>query len=126
MGLVIETGLIETALVAFLIFASALALVASMERILGRPIPNLRYSRPVHRNRAFLGVPVAMAVVVIFMFSSPCNDCGVIGGSITAFVFSGTAGWIVFAALLIIASGCRSVGRVVRMLRVRIFHLFEK
>ena len=42
-----------------------LVVLASLERILGRPIPRLRYSKPVPRQRVFFIVPMFMIVALI-------------------------------------------------------------
>jgi hypothetical protein len=42
-----------------------LVVLASMERILGRPIPSLKYSKPVPKQRVFIVVPIFMIVALI-------------------------------------------------------------
>ena len=42
-----------------------LVVLASLERFMGRPIPRLKYSRPVRQQRVFFFVPMFMIVVLI-------------------------------------------------------------
>ena len=46
---------------AFIVLAAVIAVTMSLERTLGRPIPNLPESLPVRRNRAYIGVLICMA-----------------------------------------------------------------
>jgi lysylphosphatidylglycerol synthetase-like protein (DUF2156 family) len=93
----------------FIALASACAVVAGLERILGRPIPRLRHSPPIRRNRAFVAVPAVMIVVFSWllygMLREPgCSDCTPgwrIYFTSEAFGFSGAVGWVVFALILV-------------------------
>lgn len=42
-----------------------LVVLASLERILGRPIPRFKYSKPVPKQRVFIVVPTFMIVALI-------------------------------------------------------------
>ena len=46
----------------FILLAAVIAVTMSLERTLGRPIPNLPDSLPVRRNRAYIGVLIFMAI----------------------------------------------------------------
>lgn len=109
-----DTSLWGMALVCGLIVLGSLcAVIASLERILGRPIPRFRYSRPVRKNRVFVAVPVSMAVVfsviLSLMLPARCYHCSdaqwIMQSSGVAIGFSGIVGWLVFAVLL--AGGSR-------------------
>jgi hypothetical protein len=94
---------------AFIVFAGVLVVIMSLERILGRPIPPLRDSLPVIRNRAFSVVLIAMAasfyVVLSAILARPvCYDgCGYSYAELSILAFSSSAaiGWVVFAVLWI-------------------------
>jgi hypothetical protein len=113
---------------AFIVFGAACAVIASLERILGRPIPRLRYSRPILKNRTFVIVPVVMAAVFLWMLSNVlpmriCSHCtpeyawqslpAIMIGAIFAFGLSGIAGWIAFAVILIASFSLRLIARVI-------------
>ena len=106
--------------------SSALALVASLQRILGRSIPRLRYSPPVPRNRAYYAVPITMTIgfsclLLILLRSQVCAHCNytyawqnpvyTVQSFILALGFSGVVGWIVFAGILISNSIFRLISR---------------
>ena len=111
----------------FIVLGAACAVIASLERIFGRPIPRLRYSRPILKNRAFLVVPVVMAVVFLWILSKTlpmriCSHCtpeyawqslpAIMMDLIFACGLSGVAGWITFAVILIASLGLRLLARV--------------
>src|ERR1039457_1084836 len=57
---------------AFIVLAAVLAIVISLERTLGRPIPKLRESRPLQRKRGYSAVVVCMVAsfsLVIYAMS---------------------------------------------------------
>jgi hypothetical protein len=91
----------------FLFFASICAVIASLERILGRPIPKLRHSRAIRRNRLFWMVPISMAAVIgwilhkTFAMPSAWQNLGY-ATSISMFLIAvaGAVGWIVYFVLL--------------------------
>jgi hypothetical protein len=100
---------------AFFALAATLAMVASLERILGRPIPQLRNSRPVSKNRLFWAVPILMVVVIAWLWPRVvtrivCSHCfqphlwqqthGIAFGSMLLLGFSGAVGWIAYYLLL--------------------------
>jgi hypothetical protein len=110
----------------FIVFASALAVIVSLERVLGRPIPRLRDSHPVRRNRAFSTVLFAMAWVFPWMLIAMlrlqvCSHCTyrygwqnpvwVVESTIMAMGFSGAVGWIVYAVVWVASSSVRLVSR---------------
>jgi len=47
---------------AFIVLAAVIAVTMSLERTLGRPIPNLPESLPVRRNRTYIGVLICMVI----------------------------------------------------------------
>jgi hypothetical protein len=111
---------------AFIVFASALVVIVSLERILGRAIPRLRQSRPVRQNRAFAAVLFAMVWVFPWMLLSMlrlqvCSHCTyrygwenpvwVVESTIMAVGFSGAVGWMVYAVVWIASSSLRLVSR---------------
>ncbi|MDP8980154.1 MAG: hypothetical protein M3O35_06150 [Acidobacteriota bacterium] len=111
---------------AFIVLASACAVIASLERILGRPIPRLRYSRPVRRNRAFAAVLFAMAWVYPWMLIAMlrmqvCSHCTysrgwqnpawILESAVMALGFSSVVGWMVYAVVWIASSSLRLVAR---------------
>src|SRR5436309_1166469 len=100
---------------ALLLFASMCAVVASLERILGRPIPKLRHSRAIRRNRLFWMVPISMATVIVWILPrtfamNVCSHCSkpyawqhldsATWISILLTAFGGAVGWIVYFVLL--------------------------
>ena len=102
------------AILAFMVFASSCAVIAALERILGRPIPQLRFSRRVRRNRIFAAVPICMFAVFVLLFvallrARVCSHCvrpyawQSLGPILQSFVFSasfsGAIGWIIFGVL---------------------------
>jgi hypothetical protein len=104
---------------AFFALAATMAITASLERILGRPVPRLRYSRAVSKNRLFWAVPVLMAAIVVWLLPralsmASCSRCsefyvwkrlqGVASVSMLVFGVSGAAGWIVYYSLLLSVS----------------------
>ena len=107
----------------FFAVASILAIVASMERILGRPIPRLRYSRSVTKNRVFWAVPLLMAAAIVWFWTkvaampacSHCSQPQVWHWSLMLEVmgFGGAVGWIVYYLLLL----CALVARLSRLAR---------
>jgi len=118
------------AVFAFIVLAAAIAVIMSLERVLGRPIPKLRDSLPVRRNRAFAIVPISMtaslALLISQMFDkvtidkatpSDCADCawqtllGMFGFFLLALALSGAIGWIVYAALWATNKGWRLIAR---------------
>jgi hypothetical protein len=117
-------SMLKVPVFAFIVLAATLAIIMSLERILGRPIPNLRGSCPVRRNRAFAFVLVCMAaslclVLPLILQVSVCSDCDypfawhhplvIAEFSIMALAFSGVIGWIVFAALSIVSASSRII-----------------
>jgi hypothetical protein len=106
----------------FIAFAATLAVIASLERTLGRPLPRLRYSRMVPKNRVFWAVPVLMAAVIVWLlpkfFAMPaCSHClkpyvwqhpyQAVGFSMFVLGFSGAVGWIVYYLLMLSVSVVR-------------------
>jgi hypothetical protein len=104
---------------AFFALAATMAIIASLERILGRPVPRLRYSRAVSKNRLFWAVPVLMGAIVVWLLPralsmASCSHCsepyvwkhsqGVASVSMLVFGVSGAAGWIVYYSLLLSVS----------------------
>ena len=95
----------------FFTLAAILAVIASLERILGRPIPRLRDSRSVTKNRAFWAVPILMAAVSAWLWSkvvtmtacSHCSQTHRAARSVMLVVlgFGGAVGWIVYYLLLL-------------------------
>jgi hypothetical protein len=51
----------------FFSLAAILAVIASLERILGRSIPRLRNSRTISKSRLFWAVPILMAAVLAWV-----------------------------------------------------------
>ena len=111
-----------------MVLGAVCAIIASLERILGRPIPRLRYSRPVRKNRAFAIVPLVMVMVFswalfAFLRMQVCDHCtypyawqratAIIGSLVMAFGLSGAVGWIVFAVVLIASLSMRLAARLV-------------
>jgi hypothetical protein len=114
----------------FFALAAILAMIASLERILGRPIPRLRNSRPVPKNRAFWAVPILMAAVIAWFWPRVvtmivCSHCSqphlwqqthwVAWSSMFVFGFSGAVGWIVYFLLLLCALVVRLILRLTRV-----------
>jgi len=110
----------------FIVLAAALATIMSLERTLGRPIPQLRDSLPVPRNRAFAAVIVCMVVsffltlrvisekVAFWTNAHAWQDLIELAEySILALAFSGAIGWIVFAALSIASASWRIICRYI-------------
>ena len=112
--------------VAVIVLALVCAVVASLQRILGRSIPRFRHSPPVPRNRVYYAVPITMAIgfswlLLILLRTQVCAHCTYtyawesplwFGQSfILALGFSGVLGWIVFAAILITNSIFRLISR---------------
>jgi hypothetical protein len=111
---------------AIIVVAAVLAIIISLERTLGRPIPILRNSLPVKRNRGYFVVLVAMGasfyvVLSAFLTRPICYDgCGysyawenplkLLEVSIMALAFSGGTGWVVFALL----SAASASGQIMR------------
>jgi len=109
-----------------IVLATVLEIVISLERALGRPIPRLRDSLPVERNRGYFVVLVVMVasfyvVLSAFLARPICYDgCGysyawenplkLLEVSIMALAFSGGAGWVFFALL----SAASASGRIIR------------
>ena len=108
---------------AFFALAAMLAVIASLEKILGRPIPRLRHSRPVSKNRVFWAVPAMMAAVIVWLWPRlammiACSHCiqphlwqqtdGIVEISIFVLGLSAAAGWIVYYLLLL----CTLVARL--------------
>ncbi len=111
---------------AIVLVASVCVVTMSLERILGRPIPNLQGSQPIRMNRAFTAVPVMMVVVFSWtlrgiLYKDICSDCAypyawqrpvrLMEDSFVALAFSSAAGWIIFAGLLTVSSGLRLIWR---------------
>jgi hypothetical protein len=105
------------AIFVFIIVASSCAVIAGLERILGRPIPQLRFSPRVRRNRIFAAVLICMSVVFLLLFvgllrSRICSHCDrpfgwqspgwTLEALVLAFGFSGATGWIIFGVLCIV------------------------
>src|SRR5678809_767834 len=95
----------------FFLFASVCAVIASLERILGRPIPQLRHSRAIQRNRVFWVVPISIAAVIAWLLPKAltltvCSHCSepyawqhldsVMWISTLTTGFGGAVGWIVY------------------------------
>lgn len=80
-------------------------IVATLERVWGRPIPQGRHSRAVMRNRAYVAVPLAMAafgwtLVRLWLAGPGLEECGAhremlwcLGGLLGLMAM---AGWIVY------------------------------
>ena len=83
-----------------MVFLSMAPVWASLEHILGRSIPRLRYSPAVKRNRVYVAVPVVMGVVWWFLVDEFCpgNEhhhwCAWYGLD-----YSAALGWIVYVGL---------------------------
>jgi hypothetical protein len=103
----------------FMTFASACAVMASLERLLGRPIPRFARSRAVRQNRAFAAVLIAMVMAFSLLLNSllhvvVCSHCSkpyawqystwIFFDAVVAFCFNVGVGWIVFAILLSITT----------------------
>lgn len=120
------------AVYAFIALAATIAVIMSLERVLGRPIPKLRNSLPVPRNRAFAFVPIFMAasfaLVILMMFDKVTLDkitpsdsdssawqtpLAILYISVVALAFSGAIGWIIFAALWVANKGWRLIARLI-------------
>jgi len=112
---------------AFFVLAAIVAIVASLERVLGRPFPRLRHSPTLRKNRAFWAVPVLMAATVawllpLFLAMNACSDCShphmwqhpawVVWISTFALGISAVVGWLVYYALLISTSVARLLLRL--------------
>jgi len=117
----------------FIVFAAAIAVIMSLERVLGRPIPKLQNSLTVRRNRAFAIVPISMAasfaVALSMMFDRvtfdklmpsdcayPCvwlTPLAILRISLMVLAFSGAIGWLFFAALWVTSKGWRLVARYI-------------
>ena len=106
----------------FFTFAATLAVLASLERTLGRPLPRLRYSRMVPKSRVFWTVPVLMTAVIIWLLAKPfampaCSHCSkpyvwqqpylALGSPMFVLGLSGAVGWIVYYLLLLSVSVIR-------------------
>ena len=113
---------------AFIVLATVVAVIMSLERMLGRPIPKLRNSLPVRRNRAFALVLVSMiasfALALPRLLEMPiCDHCkepyawqsplAIVEFSIIALAFSGAVRWIVYTALWVTSQGWRLISRYV-------------
>lgn len=108
---------------AFIVLAAAIAVIMSLERVLGRPIPKLQNSPMVRRNRAFTVVPISMVTSFAFAFftifdlnimtssdtdpSAWQTPLAILYISILALAFSGAIGWIIFATLWVTSKGWR-------------------
>jgi hypothetical protein len=88
-----------------------LVAMASLERTWGRPIPRLKYSKPLRRQRFFCIVPVLMVVVWIGMMglllqTRTCSHCPapyvrqnpvqIVEASVVATAFAGGSGFALF------------------------------
>ena len=115
------------ALYAFLMVGACFAIIASWERMLGRPILGLLGSRAVRRNRAFAIVLAVMTVLFLWTLIGAlrmqvCSHCDypyawqhparILESLVMAFGVSGAAGWIVFAMVSVACSGVRFIARV--------------
>jgi hypothetical protein len=124
----ITTTVIMVPVVAFIFLAVTLAFIISLERTLGRPIPKLRDSLPVPRNRSFAAVPVCMAVSFFLIVRAISqseklavwthehtwqNIIAMLALSLIALAASGVIGWIVFAALWVTSSSWRFIFRYI-------------
>jgi len=109
------TLLAALAIIVFFLFASVCAVIASLERILARPIPQLRHSRAIRRNRLFWVVPISMTAVIAWLSRrtfdvTVCSHCNEpyawqhfdstiwLAALLTG--FGGAVGWIVYFVLL--------------------------
>lgn len=72
---------------------------ASLERVLGRPIPRLRYSPAVKRNRVFVAVPVVMGAVWWFLVDVLCRGQGGNWCEWYGLDYAAVLGWIVYVGL---------------------------
>jgi hypothetical protein len=115
----------------FFALAAVLAIIASLERILGRPIPRLRHSRAVSKNRTFWAVPILMVAVTTRLWFRDltmiaCSHCSppyvwqhprlAALSLMVTLGFSGAVGWIVYFLLLICALVARLFFRPARIL----------
>jgi hypothetical protein len=114
---------------AFVILAAVIAVIMSLERTLGRPIPKLRESLPVRRNRGYIGVLICMAlsfyIALAGILQKPwCYDgcpspyswsnvVAILEFSIIALAVSASIGWIVFATLSITSASWRIISRYI-------------
>ena len=114
---------------AFIVLAAAIAVIMSLERVLGRPIPKLQNSPMVRHNRAFTVVPISMVTSFAFAFftifdlnimtssdtdpSAWQTPLAILYISILALAFSGAIGWIIFAALWVTSKGWRLMARYI-------------
>jgi hypothetical protein len=104
------------------ISGTLLVAMASLERTWGRPIPRLKYSKPVRRQRFFCTVPVLMVVVWIGMMGSllqtrTCSHCPapyvyqdftqVVGASVVATAFAGGSGFALFVIVWLFCAAWR-------------------
>lgn len=106
-------GHVSNWLLLFIAVASSLALIASLEPILGRPFPQFHFSRPVRRSRLFLIVPLSMGAVfwlveITMLQTSGCNDCSTpliwqrIEETALALGCSAAVGWTLYFTLSIL------------------------
>jgi len=126
------TSTIMVAVYVFIVLAAAIAVIMSLERVLGRPIPKLRDSLPVRRNRAFAFVPIFMAasfaMAIFVMFDKATFDkitpsdsnpsawqtpLAILYISVLALAFSGAIGWIIFAALWVMNRSWHLIARYI-------------
>ena len=117
----------QLAVAAFVALAAGLAVLASLERVLGRPIPRFAHSRAVGKNRLFLLAPAGMilaftAVLIGLSRLLRCSHCAdpygpaTIDEAVQMFIVStaagGVAGWVIYAAIAVsegVVAGLRRV-----------------
>jgi hypothetical protein len=115
----------------FFSLAAILAVIASLERILGRSIPRLRNSRTISKSRLFWAVPILMAAVLAWVGTQvltgiACSHCSpsyvwqhpqrAALSLMVALGFSGAAGWFVYFLLLLCTFAARLLSRPTRIL----------
>lgn len=99
---------------ALMLVLSAGPVWASLERILGRPIPRLRYSPAVKRNRLYVAVPVVMGAAWWFLVDALCDGHGYGYCEWYGLDYSAVLGWIVYVGLRVSEGVVWVVGRIAR------------
>ena len=88
-----------------LLFTGVL-LIAVLERLIGRPIPQFRHSRPIERQRIYWLVPLAMlasafALLIPFSELLTCSDCSENWAFAATLLVSTALGWLLYYTLLV-------------------------
>ncbi len=95
----------------------ACALIASVERIRGIPIPRFRTSSVLKRESVYLAVPVVIAVMMVLGIFLPlkCAHCNPrVFKLMMVLTGAGAVGWIVFGLLSLVLG----IGSLLRRLYV--------